>query len=108
MRLSQAVSPAEPITVKFVGAELHIMYRPMTYTPAQIDQMQAEAAEKGAGSKGTDSLINSMINMIESWDLTDEDDAPILLERGPMRQVPTNVYMAIMSAINKEQQAGEA
>lgn len=106
MRLSQAVSPAEQITVPFVGAELHVKYRPMSYTPAELDKMQAEAAQtKG---KVGDRLVDSMIRMIESWDLTDEDEVPIPIERDALREVPSNVYMAIMKVINQEQQAGEA
>lgn len=131
MRLSDAVSPAEEIVVPFANDEkLTVMYRPTSYTPNELDKMQAEAAEKGKSKRGMKSLVASMRAMIVSWDLTEDDGSPISLEApapllsngeeqrdgngdvttepDPMMDVPINVYTEIMKAANRAQQVGEA
>lgn len=106
MRLSEAVSPARTIPVPFVNATLQVEYRPMSYTPEELDAMQAKALEAKDAKAGVDSMIDSMLNLLVGWDLTDDEDNPIPVTREGLRKVPLNVYTAITQAVAKDQAAG--
>lgn len=108
MRISDAVSPARPIVVPFVGATLNVEYRPMSYTPEQLDKMQAEAAKAKDPKAAVAGMVDQMVQLIVSWDLTDNADQPIPVTTEALRGVPLNVFTEVMRAVGRDQTSGEA
>lgn len=112
MRISDAVSPVRPLAVPFdKGEVLNIEYRPMSYTPEQLDQMQADAQStvKKDQGRAVAGMVESMLKMLVSWDLTEDDGAtPVPIERDALQKVPLNIFTEITMAVARDQQAGEA
>lgn len=108
MRLSDAVSPARPITVPFVGDVLNVEYRPMSYTPEQLDKMQADAAKAKDPKAAVAGMVDQMLKLLVSWDLTQDDGStPIPITAEGLRGVPLNVYTEVMRAVARDQTSGE-
>jgi hypothetical protein len=111
LRLSSATAKPRAIAVPFEGGDLHVEYRPSSYTVAELDALQANA-------RNTGHIVQSMLRTLVSWDLEyDEDSAPtpelvgttIPLETEALTQtVPTSVFVVIMQAMQADQSAGEA
>lgn len=114
MKLSAAVSPARPVTVHFDGDDLHVEYRPTSYTPAEVVALQEATPTTGkrmsaaAQREALDRTIETMLRLIVSWDLEDEDGRTIPLTREALRDVPLNVFHEVQRAIAEDQAAGEA
>lgn len=104
MRLSEAASPAKPLDVKFgEGAVLHITYRVPEYTPNQAAKLVDEA------SKDPRRMADMACRVVESWDLTDDEDQPIeLTAEAVADKVTIGVLSTIMKAVNEDQMPGEA
>lgn len=99
LRLSSATSKPRELVVEFEGGDLHCMYRPASYTVAELDELQANARD-------TKRIVESMQRTLVSWDLEDEDGTPIPLETEPLtNKVPTSVYVTIMRAMQDDQSA---
>lgn len=114
MRLSQAVAPARKLSVPFdQGESLNVEYRPASYTVAELDALQADAAN-------TARIVDSMLRTLISWDLeydpeddgapTDEDGKPLegvipLSTEALTQHVPTSVFVVIMQAMQADQSA---
>jgi len=113
MRISDALSPARELTVPFQSAELHVTYRPISYTMEQLDEIQAKTEETGGSAEERrarlDRVLDIMTRLVVSWDLTDDEDVVINPEnRDAMRKIPMNVFTEILAAVRKDQSAGEA
>jgi len=110
VKLSQAIAKARDITVPFEGDDLHVTYRPASFTIRELDAL-TEAQKKGDG-KPTRQLLETVKRVILEWDLTDEDEKVIALdaklddEKDPLRDVPSVVFTEIMKKINEDQQPG--
>lgn len=110
MKISQAVAPKKDVKVPFEGAELQVVYRPLTYTVRQMDEMAAEAEATGGG-KATTRLLETIQKLVVTWDLTDEHDKLIVIEGDltddhPLRDVPSHIFVAIIKAVNEDQTPG--
>lgn len=116
MRLSQAIAKKRDLVVHFDGADLKVVYRPLSYTPRQMDEMAAEAsASEGRPSRR---ILETMQKLLITWDLTDEHEVLIPIEGDidakdesgkythPLYDVPSNVFVAIIGAANEDQQPG--
>ncbi len=95
MRISQAVAEEKPLAVDFKGATLNVVYRPLTYTVREMDAL--------GESKDTERIIKTMLRLLVSWDLTDENDTPVPIETEPLRDVPTHIFTGIIKAVGKDQ-----
>ena len=74
-----------------------------TSEPAQMAVIEARL------KTAKEQLIGSVLQMVTKWDLTEDDgETPILLEEEALMQVPTNVFTAIIKAVNRHQSAGDS
>lgn len=109
MRLSDAKSHAREIIVSFEGGDLHVSYRPMSYTVEELDRLGDDAAVKDMSAEERKARIGRIIEMITqvvaSWDLTEDDgETPIdPADTVRLRSVPINVFTEILAAIRKDQ-----
>jgi hypothetical protein len=129
MRISEAISESTPLAVSFAGgAVLNIEYRPAATTLAQMEDMinlveEAEADTTDESSKTPDAaaimkariegiktrLIDTVKEMVVSWDLTEEDGETVIsLTDDGLRNVPMNVFVEITKSVQRHQSAGAA
>ncbi len=102
MKISQATAEEKPLAVKFGEATLNVVYRPLTYTVTELEKMEA-------GDARAAQVVDSMLRLLVSWDLTDEDENPVPLTEEALREVPTHIFTGIMQAVGKDQTpSGEA
>lgn len=91
-----------PLAVHFpTGGVLNIVYAPSSYTVAELEELQA--AERDVSR-----VVKSIQDLVLEWDLTDDDGTPIPLDSESLRNVPTNIFMHIIKAVNEDQDAGES
>lgn len=130
MRISDAISPSTPLAIPFAGdAVLNIEYRNSSVTLAQMEKMLADAEEavestnEQEANKGTSdkdqiaqmrqrvekakkNLIGQITDMVTLWDLTEDDGETVIpLTEDRLKDVPTNVFTAIIKAVRRDQQA---
>lgn len=102
MKISQATAEVKTCEAKFGEATLHFEYRPLTYTVEEMERMQEGTPRAGA-------IVDSMLKLLVSWDLTDDDEQPIPLDEDALRKVPSHIFTGIMQAVGKDQTpSGEA
>lgn len=112
MKLSQAIAKARDIVVEFEAASLRVTYRPTSFTVRELDRLTEEQAN--AGGKPTRNLLEMVKKTVITWDLTDDYDRLIPLDRDlddqtdPLRDVPSVVFTEIMKKVNEDQQPGGA
>jgi len=105
MLISDALGEENPLVVTFPGGVLNIVYRPAEYTVAELqDLTKADRDPKR--------IVDSMLRLLVSWDLqmlVNNEPTLVPLEFEPMRtQVPTNIFMKILRAVNEDQNPGES
>lgn len=112
MRLSAAVANARPIQVPFADGEiLNVVYRPSNATPADLDALAEQAenaeAEQAKGKINREVIrrnVESMADLLVSWDLTEDDEVtPIPITVEGLSKVPMHVFNSIMKAVQKDQ-----
>lgn len=129
MRISEAISESTPLAVPFAGgAVLNIEYRPASTTLAQMEDMitlaqEAETDEVDESPKTPDAtaqikrrldgiksrLIDTVKEMVVSWDLTEDDGVTIIpLTDEALRNVPMNIFVEITREVRRHQSAGDA
>lgn len=112
MKISEALSPARDIEVRFEAAVLNVTYRPAAYTIEEIETLEAADGEKTPEQRHArmERLLDTIGRVVVSWDLTHDDESMIdPLDRATLRtQVPTPVFIEIVKAIREDQKVGEA
>ena len=105
MRVNEAAAAAKPLDVVFDGgAVLHITYRPADYTPNEAAELTEDAVKKDPRR-----MSGMAVRMVESWDLTDNDDNPIPITADAISaNVHLTILAKVMTAIQKDQMPGEA
>lgn len=105
MRLNEAASAAKPLDVVFDGgAVLHVTYRPADYTPSEAAELTEDQVKKDPRR-----MSAMVVRMVESWDLTDNDDTPIPIAADEISdKVHMTILAKIMTAVQKDQMPGEA
>lgn len=102
MKISQATAVEKALPVPFGDATLNVSYRPLTYTVTELEKMETGDAKAAQ-------IIDSMLRLLVSWDLTDEFDQPVPLTADALREIPTHIFTGIMQAVGKDQTpSGEA
>jgi hypothetical protein len=102
MQIADALGEETSLAVSFPKGQLNIVYRPMTYTVAELEQLQRS-------DKDPVQIVNSMLDLLVSWDLTDGDGAPVPIDYESLRQkVPTAIFLRILRAVNEDQGPGES
>lgn len=112
MRISEALSPARDIEVRFEAAVLNVTYRPAAYTIEEIERLEESDGDKTPEQRRArlERLLDTVGRVVVSWDLTHDDETMISpLDRDTLRRtVPTSVFTDIMKAIREDQKVGEA
>lgn len=112
MRISEAVAETAEIEVPFGPHVLHVTYRPLTYTVAQMDEMAKD-------EKNTRRIIDTIKRLVVQWDLeqddlVDESGKGVLVpldhpedeyETDPLRDVGTHIFTKILKAVGQHQAA---
>lgn len=130
MRISDAFGEAKPLDVHYpTGAVLHVFYAPATYSVVELERIQQSEKEPRR-------ILRAVRRLVTSWDLTDNDGAPIGLDEphyngmplsdfidvckrngtplpddlpvDPLSLLPTNIFTQILRAVNEDQDPGEA
>lgn len=130
MRINEAFEDAKPLDVHYpTGAVLHVVYRPAMYSVEEMERIQT--AERNPRR-----VLRAIRRVVVSWDLTDEDGAPISVDEpyyngmplsefieaatntrtplpddlpnDPLAKIPTNIFTRIIQAVNEDQSPGEA
>lgn len=96
MRISQAVAEASDIEVPFGSEVLRVRYRPLTYTVREMTEIR-ESQDEGR-------IVDTMLRLLESWDLTQDDGTPVPIDADALRDVPTHIFAGILKAVAKEQE----
>jgi len=105
VKLSEAKSDLKPLDVTFdSGAVLHIEYRSPEYTPFEM----AKIVDKT--NPDPTRIIGMIQKVVESWDLTDDNEVPIpLTVDGIGENVGIGILRKVMEAIGADQMpSGEA
>lgn len=113
MRISQAKSKAVDLEVVFEEGSLQIVYRPISYSLNELDEMQAESTKTGGTQderKARMVRIATLISrMIVSWDLEDDNGEPIdPTNIDALQDVPSNIFTEIIMAVKEHNEAGKA
>ncbi len=97
MRIDQASEPTKPLAVEFALDTLNVTYRPMDFTPAEIELIQNAKEEERPRQ-----LVELFLRCVDSWDLTDLDDAAVPLEFDVLhRTVPVSLLSKVFREIQK-------
>lgn len=103
MRISKGLGRPSPLDVYFDDddpeAILKITYRPSSFTVAELDEIRSTA------EKNPKRLIESILNIVIEWDLTDDDGetpVPLTLD-GIYGVVPSSILTGIIKAVNEDQ-----
>lgn len=121
MRISDALKEVKDLKVDFgAGGVLNIIYRPPSWTPAEMDELSKD--------KDIKKIVDQIRKLVIQWDLTDDYNAliplevpsplPVILvtdehgehvEQGeppaivdPLMHVPLSIYMKIITSINAD------
>lgn len=95
-RLSTVTRDTVTLSVPLGGGDaLSVEYRPSVLTPRLLRQLQA--AELSASI--SDGLLGPLSELLVSWDLTTDDDAPIPTTAEALADIPFTVLLHVMLAI---------
>lgn len=94
MKMSEASDAPKDLDVPFGSAVLHITYKPVDYTPREMEQAQE--------SQDIKHVVGMIERTVLSWDLTDDDENPIPLEADALMDVKLNIFHGIFAAIAKD------
>ncbi len=98
LKLSKLKEKTLPLMIDLGdGDELNITYAPGKYTPDFLDKLQ----EAQLSGNLKESLVSSVLNLIESWDFIDDAGKVLPLNEEVMRFVPIPVISAISTAIGE-------
>jgi hypothetical protein len=123
MKMSDALKDIKDLKVDFgVGGTLNVIYRPPSWTPAEMEALQAD--------KDIRRIVDQIRRLVIQWDLTDDYNNLIPLEapkpdpaivvtdnsgeiveqkepeprelHDPLMHVPISIYMKIIQAVNND------
>jgi hypothetical protein len=101
MRLSEIRSETKVLTIPFQAGDLKVVYRPNAFTADIADKMQKQAADT---TTATDSFLDMVVGIIESWDLEDDAGEIVPIDKVRLRaEVPVPVFGRIFQEIQKDQ-----
>lgn len=105
MKLSTVKSERKKLTCDFEDlGELNLVYIPGALTPEVEDEVVKALSEPGQGKFITQFLSE----LIESWDLLDDDDNPIPCTPEGLRPVPIPFLGNVLDKIKEDMNPGEA
>lgn len=97
MRIDQAFGQIKSLDVAFPEDTLHVTYKPMEFTPAELEVITAAEVEERPRQ-----LVELFLRCVQTWDLTDLDDAPVPLEYEVLHQkVPVSLLSKVFTEIQK-------
>ena len=96
VKLSQLKSPSKELDITYEnGQVLKIRYKPSVLTPAYADRM-AEIEKSGRMGK---SQIESLMDILEWWDMTDEGGEPLAISEEVLMEMEFKVIRPIAEGI---------
>lgn len=95
MKWSHLVKKEVPVEVTFGEETFTVVYNPLAITAETEEVLDAISA----GEKPQAKTAELMADLILRWDITDDEDNPILPTTQVLREIPTLVMAAIVSAV---------
>jgi hypothetical protein len=107
MKLKDVKAERKKLTTTLPGledlGELNLTYIPGALTPEVEDQILEVAEQPGQGA-----FITSFLEeLIEDWDLLDENDMPIPITKEALKPVPIQFLGQVLTAIRNDMNPGE-
>lgn len=96
MRLSEIFSTSKTVEVTIGDGKLAVTYRPDAVTPELVDRMN------NTGSAPGEAIATSVVELVESWDLTDNDGQPYPLTVEAVRKLPVSFLSSVTNAITDD------
>jgi hypothetical protein len=96
MKLSQFRSKTRKITVEFEGEKFAVEYKPVAITPSFNERFLSDDV------KVSTYLVAYIVEVVDSWELTDDDGIPLALTMEVVANIPTILLDAIFGAINED------
>lgn len=101
MKLSDIRAETKALTIPFQAGDLKVTYRPNAFTADVADKMQAQSED---ATQATDSFLEMVVGILESWDLEDDAGEVVPIEKSRLRsEVPVPVFGRIFAEIQKDQ-----
>jgi hypothetical protein len=98
VKLSNILNQQAPLAITFpTGDKLNLVYRPGQYTPKFESEVR-----KASEADDKDALSCMLGPLLLSWDLTDDDGAPIACDVDTLHGLPNVLLSATLSAILKD------
>lgn len=96
MRLSQILSDRKIVQIGIGDDALNVTYRPQAITPETLDRMTAANDKPGAA------IVETVVEMVADWDLTDDDGSPYPLTIKDVRRLPVSFLSTIVKEITDD------
>src|ERR1051326_5191809 len=100
-RLSELLKNQVTLVVPYRGTEITITYKPESVNPDVNAAIQARIDKGEIESRHSDAAF--LVEMITSWNLTDDNDAPLSPTFEVMKARSTSLQLALISAIYDDQ-----
>jgi len=96
MRLSRIVAERKTLHVEVGEHALHVVYRPQAVTPAMLDRMTV------ANEKPGSMLVSVVCDLVEGWDLTDDQGEGYPLVAESVRLLPRAFLSTVVKTVTED------
>ncbi len=96
MQLSKITSERQELAVAFGEDVLNLVFRPQAVTLELVDRKEQALSNPG------DVLAQTLVDLVESWDLVEDNGATYPLTLAAVRKLPLEFVNGILEAILKE------
>lgn len=96
MRLSEIFSEVKTVTLPVGDGTLELGYRPSAITPELVDRMNGSSSAPG------EAIAQSVCDLVDSWDLTDDEGKPYPLTAEAVRKLPISFLASITKAVTED------
>lgn len=96
MKLSELFAETKVLVVAVGGGELNVTYRPDAITPETLDRMSNAASAPG------EAIVSTVVELVASWDLTDDDGSIYPLTVKDVRRLPLSFLSTVIKAITDD------
>lgn len=100
-RLSDLLKNQVTLVVPYRGVEITIQYKPESVNPDTQAKIQERVDKGELQPRHSDAAFLAAV--ITSWDLTDDQDAPLPLTLETMKSQSTSLQLALIAAIYDDQ-----
>jgi len=100
-RLSELLKNQVSLPVPYRGAVITVVYKPESVNPDVNAAIQARVDKKEIEARHSDAAF--LAEVITSWDLNDDNDAPYPVTFEVMKARSTSLQLALIAAIYDDQ-----